>query len=98
MVVIRGFVFPWVLRRECGISIREYLRMQTPVFTVGACYFALIVGLAFIPYRSLWEMFPACVFSTMIFGALLMIFLPDARRSAADILRRTSRRMRQILG
>jgi O-antigen/teichoic acid export membrane protein len=98
MVLVRGCVFPWVLQHECGITAREFLRMQLPVVTVGVCYFALIVGLGLIPYHSMLELFPACVLSTCIFGALLTVFLPEVRSTVAGILRRTSQRMRQILG
>ncbi|HYF50386.1 MAG TPA: polysaccharide biosynthesis C-terminal domain-containing protein [Planctomycetota bacterium] len=97
MIFVRGILFPLVLRRDCGIGVREYLGMFPPVLLAGAAYLALTIPFAFIPYRSLFELLPVCVLATFIFGGLVLLTVRDARQPTFDFIRATHMRFKRLL-
>jgi len=98
MVLVRGVLFPLVLRRECGIGLGEYFRMFIPILIAATAYLALTIGFAFRSYKSFAELFPVCVLSTLIFCGLVLVIVPEARQPALGLVRGTRVRLRRLLG
>src|SRR5262249_44750526 len=52
MIVVRGIVFPLLLKKEIGLGPSEYARMHARPVLIGLVYLVLVGGLAFVPLVS----------------------------------------------
>ncbi len=91
MIIVRGIVFPFVVRHELGISIRDYWSMHARTAKLGAVYLLLISGFSLLTYSNFFELFGACAASALIFCALLWIWVPEATDFATKIVRKIRR-------
>ena len=87
MLVFRVFVFPWVLRKELGISIRDYGRMHVTTAGVTVTYLVAILGFAFIPYDGILPFLVACIAATAIFCVIVALWVPEARQRGLRLYR-----------
>jgi O-antigen/teichoic acid export membrane protein len=86
MIVVRGIVFPLLLKRELGLPPSEYARMNArPVF-VGLVYLVLVGGLAFVPLVSYARFFLLSAVSVLVFVILVFGVVPETRGALSWLL------------
>jgi len=85
MFVFRGVLFPLVLRREFNLKVREYWRIHARCLAVALFYSLITAALAFVPYRTFFELFIGCVCSTGVFGVLVYFLVPEWRATMARL-------------
>ncbi|HVH43459.1 MAG TPA: polysaccharide biosynthesis C-terminal domain-containing protein [Labilithrix sp.] len=86
MIVVRGIVFPLLLKKELGITPLEYARMHARPVLLGLVYLALVCGLGFIPLVSYVRFFLLAGLSTVVFFTLLLAVVPEARAAVPKLL------------
>jgi O-antigen/teichoic acid export membrane protein len=92
MILVRGGVFPWLLKKELGIGPIEYAKMHARPVLLGALYLVLVSWLAWIPLTSYARFVGLSVLSTLVFGVLMLVTVPEARAAAPKVLARFTRR------
>jgi O-antigen/teichoic acid export membrane protein len=71
--------FPILLRREIALSPGAYWRMHAPALGIGAAYLVLIGGLAVVPLETYSRFVLLCAGTVLVFAALVLTFIPEAR-------------------
>jgi hypothetical protein len=94
MILVRGVVFPLLLNKELGITPLEYAKMHGRPVLLGALYLLLVSWLAWIPLTSYARFIGLAVVSTLVFGGLVLVTVPEARAAAPKVLARFTRRRR----
>jgi O-antigen/teichoic acid export membrane protein len=95
MLLTRGLVFPYVLQRECGVSVASFWRMQARSLLLGLVYLIAIAGFTRIRFENFLQLGVACVAATLIFGLLTLLLLPETRTHVNAACRRISARLRR---
>jgi O-antigen/teichoic acid export membrane protein len=79
LAFFHAVLFPILLRREVDIAPATYWRMQAPGLGVGLAYLVLIGGLTFVPLASYSRFILLGTGTVVVFAALTLTFIPEAR-------------------
>jgi O-antigen/teichoic acid export membrane protein len=91
LAFFRGIAFPIVLKEDLGLTPGGYYRMHARAVSIGATYLALVGGLMFVHISSYRTFFLLASGSAAVFGALLMVAVPEVRGA---VVRRLRKRLR----
>ncbi|WP_437913997.1 lipopolysaccharide biosynthesis protein [Sorangium sp. So ce302] len=83
MMLVRGIVFPIVVKKELGIGVLRYYRTHLPTVAIAAVYSIVIVAARFLPIHGLLSLIAAGVANTLFFAVLVLAFIPEARQLIA---------------
>ena len=86
MFIVRGIVFPLLLNKEIGLAPSEYARMHARPVLLGLVYLVLVGGLAFVPLVSYVRFLALASLSVVVFFALLLVAVPEARAALPKVL------------
>lgn len=92
MIFVRGVLFPYLLKKELGITPLEYVRMHARPMVLGIVYLALVGGLALVPLTSYVRFVLLSGVSTVVFGVLLLATVPEARAALPKVIAKLTRR------
>ena len=94
MLLVRGLVYPLVVRSALGISVRAYYGLYLRALLIGAVYLAIVARLAWVPMTSYLRFIELGALSTLVFAVMVPIAVPEVgtllmkrlglRRAAAD--------------
>lgn len=79
MLLVRGLIYPLVVRSELGITIREYYGMNVRGLFLGAIYLVLVSRLAWVPMTSYLVFLELAAISTLVFAVVVPVAVPEIR-------------------
>jgi len=88
LAISQGLVFPFLLRKEIGLPVRDYLRMNTRAAVVGLVFVIAIGGVAWIPIPTFGWFFLVGGGCVVVYAAIVMALVPNLRRAILERLRR----------
>ena len=88
--MFRGVVFPWLLHRDLGFSMRAYWRMHVPAITVLLVLLVLVGGAVWLPITTWPRLVGAGLGVVVVFLALVLALVPDGRAWLVARLRRVA--------
>lgn len=77
MLLVRGLVYPLVVRNTLGISVREYFGMYLRPLVVGAVYLLLVSRLAWVPMTGYLRAVELSAISTIVFAIMVPLAVPE---------------------
>jgi O-antigen/teichoic acid export membrane protein len=86
MIVVRGVLFPLLLKKEIGLLPSEYVRMHARPVLLGLVYLVLVGGLAFVPLVSYARFLALGAASVVVFFVLLVVAVPEARAALPKVM------------
>jgi O-antigen/teichoic acid export membrane protein len=95
MAFFHGVLYPLLLRKEIGLNVGEYWKMQAAALAIGAVYLVVIGGLATVAIPTFSRLVLIVTGTVVVFAALALVFIPTAR---AEILQRIATLRRRRAG
>jgi len=90
LAVFRGLVFPLLLKKEIALAPLDYARMHARAVGIGLAYLGLVGGLAWVPLTSYARFVGLGLASSVVFAALALGLVPEARAAVLRRLRRSA--------
>ena len=79
MILVRGLVFPWLLRRTLGIPIAQYLRTHARALVAFVAYAVLVLPSLLLPIKGPLSFILAGLLNSAVFALLVLAVHPGAR-------------------
>ncbi|MBX3210611.1 MAG: lipopolysaccharide biosynthesis protein [Labilithrix sp.] len=92
LVIFHGVAFPWLLKKEIGVTPGDYVRMNARAVLLGLAFLVAVGGLTFVPIPTYGRFILLGSLCVLVFTVLALVFIPEARAELRERLEKRRRR------